>query len=93
MGEIKGKIVAIGNEQRVSDKFTKREFVIETDDKFPKKICFQLTNDKVDLIDPYQLNETVQVHYNIESKEHNGKWFTNVTAWRIEKQHYNQDQH
>lgn len=90
MGEIKGKIIAINDEERVSDKFRKREFVVETDDKYPKQICFQLVNDKVDLIDPYQVNETVMVHYNLESKQSKGRWFTNATAWRIEKQHYNQ---
>lgn len=92
MGEIKGKIIVIGNEEQVTDKFKKREFVIQTDDKFPKEICFQLTQDRVDLIDPYQINETIQVHYNLESKKSaNGRYFTTATAWRLEKQHYNQD--
>jgi len=90
MSEIKGKILAIGNEERVSDKFKKREFVIEeVDGKHPKKICFQLVNDRVDLIDPYQVNETIIVHYNLESKEFNGRWFTNATAWKLEKNSYN----
>ena len=59
MSEIKGKILAIGNEERVSDKFKKREFVIQTEGKYPKTVCLQLVNDRVDLIDPYQINETV----------------------------------
>jgi len=89
---IKGKILIIADEVQVSDKFKKREFIIQTDEKYPKKICFQLINDRVDLIDPYMEGETVLVEYNPESKESNNRWFTNLTAWKIEKQHYNQDE-
>jgi len=90
MGEFKGKIISIGNEEIVSPKFKKREFVIEeTEGKYPRTVCFQLTNDRVDLIDPYQINQVILVSYNLESKEYKGRWFTNATAWKIEKQHYN----
>lgn len=48
MSEAKGKIIQIFQEEIVSDKFKKREFVIEeTQGKYPKKVCFQLTNELI----------------------------------------------
>jgi hypothetical protein len=91
--QLKGKIIAISDEVQLTATFKKREFVIETDGKFPKQICFQATNDRVDILDPYQEGETVEVYFNLESKNPKGSWFTNATAWKIEKQHYNQDSH
>lgn len=86
---ITGKLLAVNQEVSVSAKFKKREFVIETKEKYPKKICFQLVNDRVDLIDHYQVNEYIDVHFNLESRDYKGNWYTSATAWKIEKQAYN----
>lgn len=95
---IKGTIKSIGDVQVVSEKFQKVEFVIVTDDKYPKSVAFQVTNDKIDNFIKYNSEgQLVEVKFNAESKEFNGRWFTNLTAWRVQSvgdnsQHPQQEQ-
>lgn len=82
---IKGTIKSIGDVQVVSEKFQKVEFVVLTDDKYPKNVAFQVTNDKIDNFIKYNSEgQEVEVKFNAESKEFNGRWFTNLTAWRVQ---------
>lgn len=62
----------------------KIEFVIETIESYPKTICFTLMNDRVHMIDPFQLNSLIQVSFDIESREFNDKWYTSLRAWKVE---------
>ncbi len=62
----------------------KQEFVVETHDQYPKKICFSLWGDKASLIKQYSVGEKIKVSFNAESREYNDKWFTELRAWRIE---------
>ena len=101
--EITGKIIDILPVNQVSDKFRKREFVIERKESggpavFIDYIKFQLVQDKCDLINESFLNEEVKVSFNIKGNrwEREGKvnYFTNLDAWKIEKassQSKNQD--
>ena len=91
--EIEGKITEIFNTQEISEKFRKREFVIEnTRDtgnyQFTDFIKFQLTQDKCELLDNYQVNQQVKISFNLSGRkyEKNGEtmYFTNLNAWRIE---------
>ena len=85
---IKGKIEKILNEEsgvsRAGKEWRKQEFVIETDEQFPKKVCFTLFNDKTSLAENLSPGQDVEVSFNIESREYNGKWFHNINAWKIE---------
>jgi len=92
--EITGKVIDISPINQVSDKFKKREFVIEKkeagrDAVFIDYIKFQLLQDKCDLINESFLNEEVKVSFNLKGNkwERDGKinYFTNLDAWRIEK--------
>jgi hypothetical protein len=92
--EITGKIIDILPVNQVSDKFRKREFVIEKKETggpavFVDFIKFQLVQDKCDLINESYLNEEVKVSFNIKGNrwERDGKvnYFTNLDAWKIEK--------
>jgi len=65
--------------------WTKQEFIIETKEQYPKKICFSLFGDKTGLLSQFKEGMNVNVAYNIESREFNGKWFHNIGAWKIEK--------
>ena len=91
--EIEGKIVEIFNTQQINDNFRKREFVIEnTRDtgsyQFTDYIKFQLTQDKCEIMDNYQVDQQVKVSFNLSGRkyEKNGEtlYFTNLNAWRIE---------
>jgi hypothetical protein len=87
--QIKGVLTSKGVEQIINDKLTKREFVIKTEDKYPKDVCFTLINSRVDIVDPFQINEVVEISYSPESRNYNDKWYTQLVAWKIEKQSYN----
>ncbi len=92
--EITGKIIEVLPVNQVSDKFRKREFVIEKKDTggsavFIDYIKFQLVQDKCDLINESFLNEEVKIWFNLKGNkwERDGKvnYFTNLDAWKIEK--------
>ena len=87
--QVKGKIQQIlkpeSGVSRAGNEWKKQEFIIETDEQFPKKICFTLFNDKTSLVDGLTTGEEVEVSFNVESREYNGKWFHNINAWKIEK--------
>ena len=63
----------------------KQDFILETaEEQFPKKICFTLFNDKNGTFDKIKTNMDVEVSFNVESREYNGKWFSNINAFRVE---------
>lgn len=61
----------------------KQEFIIETSDKFPKKVCVSGWAEKVDELNRYNINDMITVSINIESREYNGRWYTDVRFWKI----------
>jgi hypothetical protein len=92
--EITGKVIDIAPVTQVSDKFRKREFVIEKKETggaavFIDYIKFQLVQDKCDLINESFLNEEIKIWFNLKGNrwERDGKvnYFTNLDAWKIEK--------
>jgi hypothetical protein len=92
--EISGKVIDVSPVNQVSDKFKKREFVIEKKETggaavFIDYIKFQLLQDKCDLINESYLNEEIKIWFNLKGNkwERDGKinYFTNLDAWKIEK--------
>lgn len=93
--EIQGKIIQKGDTEQKSEKFKKREFVIESERVvnttmiFNDFVKFQLTQDRCDLVETYQVGDMVKVNFDIRGNkwEKNGEtvYFTNLEAWRIEK--------
>ncbi len=65
--------------------WVKQDFIIETQDQYPRKVCISLWGDKVRDLDPVQPGETLKISINIESREFNGKWYTDVKAWKLER--------
>ena len=63
----------------------KQNFVIETIEQFPRKICIAAWTNSIPVLDTFQIGENVCVSVNIESREFNGKWYTDVRAWRIDR--------
>ncbi len=85
--EISGKIFSILPEQTGQGQnglWVKQTFVIETADRFPKKICLQAWNDKGELITRLKQGDEVKVFFDLESREFNGKWYTDAKVWKME---------
>ena len=85
--EISGKIIAvlpIATGQGKNGTWRSQDYVLETADQYPKKVCFNLFGDK---IDQYQIgiDETVNISFDVESREYNGRWYTTVRAWKVDK--------
>ena len=91
--EVTGKLIYKEATQKISDRFQKREFVIEVEnEKNPQLNDFvkvQLIQDRCDLLETIQLNENIKVYFNLRGRkwENNGQvsYFTNLEGWRIEK--------
>ena len=88
--EITGKIVSFLEVQKGEGKngeWQKQEFVIETSGEYPKKVCLNVWGaEKVENLTKYQkVGDNVKCSIEIESREFNGKYYTNVGAWRVEK--------
>jgi len=91
---ISGKLLEISDIQQISEKFKKREFVIESERVinpemvFTDYVKFQLTQNKVSLIETFQVDQMIDVSFDIRGNkwEKNGevKYFVNLEAWKIE---------
>lgn len=83
--EAKGKIIKIFDIESKTASFQARDFVIEVGDgNYPQMVKFQLTQDRCSLIDRYKEGETVNVSFDLRGREWNGKYFTNLNAWKID---------
>ncbi len=85
--KVKGKLIhklAVETGEGKNGQWQKQQFVIETEGDYPKQICIVLWGDKVDEIKKYKQGDVLDVSINIESREYNQRWYTDVKAWRIE---------
>lgn len=85
--ELKGKVIQLLPPQSGMGKkgpWKKQEFILETQSQYPKKVCLSAWGDK---IDQFNLNvgEEVTVTVDLESREYNGRWYTEARAWKLEK--------
>lgn len=85
--DIKGRIVQVlplqTGTSKAGKEWSKQDFIIETEDQFPKKVCFTLFGDKVSLLNGISVGTEVEVAFNLESREFNGKWYSNINAWKL----------
>lgn len=82
---LQGKIVEVRDEQSgesAKGPWRKQEYILQTDGEYPKKICFMVWSDKIDEF-AIKENETVDVSIDLESREYNGRWYTDVKAWKV----------
>ena len=66
--------------------WAKQEFILEYQEgNFPSQVCMNVWgDDKVKELDKYQVGDRVRISFNLSSREYNGRWYTDVRAWRIE---------
>ena len=83
--EMTGTITELMDTQTFQSGFQKREFVITNEDKYPQTVKFEVVKDKIELLSAYKLTDRVTVSFNIRGNEHNGRYYVNLIAWKIEK--------
>lgn len=90
MYTLNGKIKVLKDEQVISEKFKKREFVVTDDSsQYPQDILFQATQDRTDLLNNFSEGSAVTVHFNLRGREWTSptgevKYFNTLDVWRIE---------
>ena len=72
-----------GVSQRTGNPWKIQEYVLETDEQYPRKVCFEVFGEERINYLNLQLYEKVTLDIDIESREFNGKWFTSVKAYSV----------
>ena len=83
--EINGKIIQIipvQSGESAKGPWRKQEYILETDGQYPKKVCFMAWNDNIDEFGIKE-HESLTASIDIESREYNGRWYTDVKAWKV----------
>jgi hypothetical protein len=83
--EISGKIIEllpVKSGQSSNGEWRKQEYILETETQYPKKVCFMAWGDKIDQFNIKQ-GESLTVSIDLESREYNGRWYTDVKAWKV----------
>ena len=84
--ELEGKILLINDIQTFNSGFTKREFVVETQDgNYPQQIKFECVKDRTSLTDGFSVGDPVVVNFDIRGNEYNGRYYVNLNAWKLDK--------
>lgn len=88
--KVTGQIVFISDEQPIKDDLSKKVFVVEYGNEYPRKAAFDCLGDRMAIIDNYKVNDRITVYFNIESRSYTRKDNTNgiITAlvpWRIDR--------
>lgn len=84
--EITGKLYKKFATEAKSEKFQTREFVIEiADGNYPQLVKFQLVQERCQILDTYNEGEEIKVHFDLRGREWQGKFFTTLNSWRIER--------
>ena len=85
--ELEGKIIQVNPVQSGEGRngtWKKQEYIVETKSQYPKKVCVTIWGDKIDQFN-LQQNEEVKLSIELESREYNNRWYTDVRAWKVER--------
>lgn len=83
-GIIRLKLPMQSGVSKAGNNWSKQEYVLETQEAYPKKIFFSFFGDRANQY-PLEQNDVVRLSFDIDSHEYNGRWFTSINAWKAEK--------
>ena len=85
-GKISSKLSVENGTSKAGKEWKKQSFLVDTGAQYNPEICFQLFGeDKIAMLEHYNVGDQVEVSFNLSSREWNGRYFHNVDAWKIEK--------
>ncbi len=85
--EISGRVISVLPEQSGEGRngpWRKQDYIVETGGQFPRKVCVTVWGDKIEQF-AIREGEEVTFSVNVESREFNQRWYTDVKAWKVEK--------
>lgn len=84
--QIIGKIIKVlplaNGISKSGNAWQKQEYLLETQERFPKQICFEVMGDNIAKFN-IQLGQILTVDVDLSSREYNGRYYTSVSAWRV----------
>jgi hypothetical protein len=84
--DIKGKLVQLlplQTGQGKNGQWRKQDIIIETQGQYPKKVCISIWGDKINE-SQLQIGNELNISFDVESREYNGRWYTDVKAWKVD---------
>ena len=85
--EIVGKIIValpeVSGTSKAGKPWKKREYVLETQENYPSKVYFNFFGDKADQY-PLSVGQLIKLSFDINSREFNGRWYTDISGWKAE---------
>lgn len=61
----------------------KQDIIVETDGQYPKKVCISIWGNKAGE-DILQIGNVLDISFDVESREYNGRWYTDIKAWKVD---------
>ena len=90
--ETTGKIYAVFEAKQITERFRKREFVVEMGDNpnYPQYVLFQLTGDRCEALDGFEKGDEVRVDFSLRGREWTSpqneiRYFNSLDVWTLEK--------
>ena len=84
IGKLVQKLPLQSGISKTGNSWQKQEFVIETLEQYPRKICANVWGDRAAILETLNIDDKIVVSFDLESREFNGKWYTDVKASKIE---------
>ena len=87
--ELAGKVIAVleprGGVSKNGNEWKVQEYVIETHDQYPRRMCFDVFGaDKIQQFN-IQVGEELNVFFDIDAREWQGRWLNSIRAWKVER--------
>jgi hypothetical protein len=89
--DVHGKIYKIEEVKQITERFRKREFVVEIEDgRYPQTVLFQITGDRCELLDDFNIDDEVNISFNLRGREWTSpkgdvKFFNSLDVWKMER--------
>lgn len=90
-GKIIQKLPLVSGTSKAGTQWSKQEYVLETNDNFPRKVFFDFFGERANQYN-LEVGDEVVLSFDIESREYNGRWYTNIRGWKAEKKDPNAPQ-
>ena len=83
-GKVINQLPEVGGNSKSGNSWRKQEYIIETGGQYPKKVCISIWGDKIEQFG-LKVGEQVTLGIDVESREYNGRWYTEVKAFKVDR--------
>jgi hypothetical protein len=77
------QLLAVQTGEGKNGPWKKQDIIVETDGTYPKKVCIAIWGDKINE-SVLKEGNTLDIQFDVESREYNGRWYTDCKAWKVE---------